>query len=270
MLLFIAAPSLIIQDIKAHTKVTIQTNAQEAVAPDPRPLDRATKKDFTIREETLSLSDKEYAEVSVEAEGIFRIMLVADGQPEADLDKMRDDGESRGILDGFYSPERENMILEAKDEANHCSKGTSTYVMTTAFGAKPVQSSIRLYDVPGEKAIRRNIYLNRYKRSLLEILPQGERIEKVVLVYYASVSRKPFRNKIFSILKNLARDPHLRTKYDIHVCMYGHSRAHPNERWRDLCAVFDGLTGGDAEILRDLKNRWTDHGMDEYRFFIWF
>ena len=214
----------------------------------------------------------EYLEAAPDDGGVYHIMLVSDGEPKhRNLERMSYSHEVRPFLDDFYSPPREKAIKEANTEANNCWRGTPTYVMTTGLGSVAVTATIKLYNVPGEQAIRQRGYWHLYKQSLLEILPpQSEKVKKVVIVYYAGGSKQAFRDGIFRILRELSEANNITRDYEIHACMYGAARPLIRNRWDNLCEVFNALGAGDTQVLEEMKTDWESRYAKIAPFFVWF
>jgi hypothetical protein len=216
------------------------------------------------------LSDEEYLEPALDDYGLYRIMLVADGKPQCKgLPEMAFSPELRPVTNGFFSTRREGVVREANARANDCRRGTPTYVMTTGFGAVSVTATINLYNVPGEEAIRLDNYWQQYRQSISNILPRRENISKVLIVYYAGVSKRAFRDGIFRILQELSDDPTLEANYEIDACMYG-ARQHLSDKWSKLCVIFDSLGRGDAHRLQEIQHDWVNNHMNVSPFFVWF
>ncbi len=217
------------------------------------------------------LVNEEYLEAALDDGGVYRIMLVSDGEPQhGNLERMSYSHEVRPILDGFYSSPREKVIKEANTEANICWRGTPTYVMTTGLGPVAVTSTIKLYNIPGEQAIRQKGYWHLYKQSLLEILPpQSEKVKTVVIVYYAAGSKQAFRDGIFRMLRELSNANHITRDYELHACMYGTTR-HPADKWDNLCKIFEALSTGASHILEQMKRDWKNQHKKIAPFFEYF
>lgn len=202
---------------------------------------------------------------------VYSIMLVADGEPKhGGLTPMNYRSEVRSVLHDLYSSQRKRVIEEATARANDCRRGMPAYVMTTGFGAVPVASTLNVYNVPGERSIHQQEYQNRYEQSFLRILPPySEKIKKVVIVYYAGITKQAFREGVFDLLRKLAGDPNVARSYEVHACMYG-ARWHYADKWNKLCAIFNALSTGDTHTLDQLKRDWKTRYEKIAPFFEWF
>lgn len=203
--------------------------------------------------------------LSPENRETYRIMLVADGEPKhGGLSPMSYGREVRSVLHGFYSRERERIIKEASQNARSCGSRTPTYLMTTGFGAMPITSAIKLYNVPGEESIYRQEYIDKYRASFLDILASlPATIKQIVIVYYAGKTKQAFREGIFQILHELPRN------YEIHAGMYG-DKFHLAGQWRILCELFNALSTRDDDSLEEIKRTWMSQEGKIAAFFKWF
>ncbi|MBN1840820.1 MAG: hypothetical protein JW883_00860 [Deltaproteobacteria bacterium] len=214
-------------------------------------------------------TNDDYVESGLDARGGYRIMLVGDGKPECGaLRPMAYSPETRPLLNGFFSQQRTTVIREANEEANRCSQGTPTYVMTTGYGPVSVTATMNLYNVPGEQAIRLKDYWSLYKRALFNILSMSGNAKKIFIVYYAAVSRRDFREGVFKILQEFAGDRNAQIDRQLYVCMYG-ARRHPSDRWENLCRIFDSLAASDLQSIRQIQHDWQEAHEGLSAFFRW-
>ena len=200
-----------------------------------------------------------------------KFMLVADGEPQhGGLPPLSHGHEPRSAIDGLYGRQRERVIIEAAESAKQCGSRQPIYIMTTGYGAVPLDSVLNIYNVPGQLSIQRLEYRDRYKVSLLDILRAlPESVQQASIIYYAAISKWAFREGILDILKEISLRPDVSHIREIHVCMYG-DKFHLIRRWTILCEIFKALTAHDDSSLGRLRQSWlTQHGAIA-PFFEWF
>jgi hypothetical protein len=171
---------------------------------------------------------------------IDQIMLVADGEPNhSGLSSMTyRSNEVRDPLKGFYSHQRQAVILQAIARSRSCRPTIRTYIMTTGHGAISTATSIAMYNVPGELSITQSTYLDLYQKSLMQMLSlNSASIKQVSFIYYAAVSKASFRERIFRLLHEMSVG---QKKPVMHACMYG-TKFHASDKWDHLCSTFDAL-----------------------------
>lgn len=215
-----------------------------------------------------AFANDDYVEAGPDEQGFYRIMLVGDGKPRCGkLPEMAYSPEMRPLLDGFYSAQRATVIREANKEANRCRQGTPTYVMTTGYGPVPVTAAMNLYNVPGQKAISLSNYWNLYRRALTNILTIPATAKKILVVYYAGVSKRDFRNGVFKIFQELIVDQEANGQ-ELCVCMYG-ARQQLSDKWDNLCTIFNSLSSGNLQSIKKMKHDWLTAHKGVSAFFEW-